>query len=216
MQHLEGYKLKKCSLDVFDKWLLSKLQKVIQESTDSFEKYEYSKTKAEVEKFFWQLFCDQYLEIVKDRLYNPSSRGEEGKKAAQFALYTGLLSVVKMMAPITPYITEEVYQSYFLQDGAASVHVSSWPTVSKDLVDEKAEEAGDIGIDIIKAVRKWKSLEKMSMKVEISSLIVIGQDDVVKSIMDDLKAVLHVKEILFKGETDLVTEKFGIKIGIVK
>src|SRR3989344_443385 len=72
--HLEDYNGSKVKLEVIDAWLLSRLQKVIKISTESFENYEYSKAKSEVENFFWNTFCDYYLEIVKDRLYNPDKK----------------------------------------------------------------------------------------------------------------------------------------------
>ncbi|MCX6695063.1 MAG: valine--tRNA ligase, partial [Candidatus Altiarchaeota archaeon] len=100
--HLADYEGSVKELDTVDKWLLTKLSKVIQTSTDAFDKYEYSRTKAEIEKFFWQTYCDYYLEIVKDRLYKPDLRGVESRKAAQYTIYHSLLAIVKMMAPIMP------------------------------------------------------------------------------------------------------------------
>src|SRR3989344_6867620 len=111
LMHLEEYHSGEIT-ETFDKWLLSKLNKLILDCTDSFDKYEYSRTKAEVENFFWHTFCDQYLEIVKDRLYNPEKRGENQRKSGQAALYQTLNSILKLMAPIMPHITEEIYQSY--------------------------------------------------------------------------------------------------------
>ena len=112
--HLKDYKLKKPkNMEIMDSWILSKLSKLVKESTEYFEKYEYSHTKLETDKFFWQTFCDNYLEIVKDRLYNPDKRGKEARLSAQYSLYNSLLTVIKLMAPITPFITEELYQYFF-------------------------------------------------------------------------------------------------------
>ena len=68
-------------LKAIDLWLLSKMNRMIKESTESFMNYEYSKTRAAVEQFFWKDLCDNYLEIVKDRLYNPAKRGQKSRKA---------------------------------------------------------------------------------------------------------------------------------------
>ena len=100
-------------LEIMDKWLLTKLNKVIKGSTDTFEKYEYSRTKFETEQFFWSVFCDNYLEISKDRLYNPEERGVEPRQSGQYATYETLNAVLKMFAPIMPHVTEEIYQLYF-------------------------------------------------------------------------------------------------------
>ncbi|MBT3836512.1 valine--tRNA ligase [Candidatus Woesearchaeota archaeon] len=219
LMHLEDYKESQVS-EVFDQWLLSKLQKVIKSATESFEKYEYSKVKSEVDIFFWQSFCDQYLEIVKDRLYKPELRGIEQRKSGQQALFVTLRDILKMIAPIMPHITEEVYQLYFKdKEGKESIHTSEWPSFNESLVNENAEIAGDLGVDIINSIRKYKSENQVSMKEELSRIILVSDEanfkEMVLSIQDDLKAVLHVKEIAFEGETSLNSERFGINIGVV-
>ncbi|MBT4804809.1 valine--tRNA ligase [Candidatus Woesearchaeota archaeon] len=218
IMHLEDYKYGEVT-EVFDKWLLSKLHQVIKVSTDSFEKYEYSKTKSEVEKFFWHTFCDQYLEIAKDRLYNPDVRGEEARKSGQESLFQTILAVIKMMGPIMPHITEEIYQLYFAEkENEKSVHTSAWPEFKHELVNEETELTGDLGVDIINAVRKYKSEKQMSLKEELNELILVSSEDnfkeMISSIENDLKAVLKVKEIKFSGETSLETEKFKVSVGI--
>ena len=114
--HLENYKYDTPNLEVIDKWLLTKLQKLIKSCTKSFEKYEYSKVKQETDNFFWNLFCDYYLEIVKDRLYNPKKFHKGAPESAQYALYEGVLNLLKLFAPIMPYITEEIYHLYFAKN----------------------------------------------------------------------------------------------------
>ena len=140
IMHLEDYDNKGKVWEVFDKWILSKLHKVIMNSTLSLEKYEYSRTKQEVEVFFWHVLCDNYLEIVKDRLYNPDNRGVRERKSAQKALYDSILGVLKLMAPIMPHITEEVYQMYFVdKEKEKSIHVSTWPEYDEKMIDSSAE-----------------------------------------------------------------------------
>jgi len=207
--------------EVMDKWLMSKLARVVKNCTDSFDKYEYSKNKQEVEKFFWHLFCDHYLEIVKDRLYKPEERGIKGKESGQAALYKSLLTILKLIAPIMPHISEEIFQLYFTdKENVKSIHISMWPKFTENKLDERSEKAGDFAIDIINLVRKYKSEQQMSMKEELQKLVLICSEenfiDLVKSVEGDLKSVLKVKEISFGGETSLVSDKFGIRIGISK
>jgi valyl-tRNA synthetase len=220
LMHLDDYKEGKVT-ETFDKWLLSKMQKVIQESTESFEKYEYARTKSETEKFFWHNFCDQYLEIAKDRLYNPDQRGVEVRKSAQETLHQTILTVLKLMAPIMPHITEEIYQLYFAdKENKKSIHISEWPKYDRSFVNEEAELAGDLGVDIINTVRKYKSENQLSLKEELNELILISEDKdfekMISSIETDLKAVLKIKNITFSGKTNLESEKFNINIGIEK
>ena len=187
-------------------------------NSESFEKYEYSKSKSEVDKFFWHIFCDQYLEIVKDRLFNGT---DLEKRSGQETLRRSLLASLKLFAPILPHITEEIYQLYYASgEDVKSIHVSSWPSFDEKLVDVDSERAGDYGVDIINAVRKFKSEQQMSLRAELSSLVLISEDDgfdkLILEIVDDLKSVLKVGEILFEGATSMVTEKFSIKVGINK
>ncbi len=218
IMHLEDYREHSVT-EVFDQWILSKLQKLIQECTTSFEGYEYSKTKAEVEKFFWHIFCDQYLEIVKDRLYNGSIRGMDSRASAQQGLYVTLLSLLKMIAPVMPHITEEIYQLYFAQrEGCKSVHISSWPGYNPRFIDETAELAGEVGVDIINTVRKFKSERQMSLKEELAEIVLVSEEkgfkEMIQSIAKDLCFVLNAKKISFEGGTSLESERFTVKIGI--
>ncbi len=222
--------------EVFDKWLLARLQKVIAAATSSFEAYEYARAKAEAEYFFRSIFCDNYLEIVKDRLYNPDKRGEDARRSSQVALYHAVLGSLKMLAPIMPYITDEIYSHYFAkQEGLKSIHRSSWPELAEQWSfadeQEQAELVGDIGLDIIAAVRKFKSEQQLSLKAELSELVLVapqgeevqkiegleklgGFEAAVKSMEADLKAVLKVEKISFSGKAGSVSEKFALGIGV--
>ncbi|MBU3941956.1 MAG: class I tRNA ligase family protein, partial [Nanoarchaeota archaeon] len=83
---------------------------------------------SETEKFFWQQFCDNYLEIVKDRLYNKENYSKEAVDSAHYTLYNITLAILKLMAPIMPHITEEIYHLYFAEiEGLKSIHGSDWP-----------------------------------------------------------------------------------------
>jgi len=198
--HLEDYKLQKPKkLEAMDLWLLSKLSRLVKESTEFFNNYEYSHTKLETDKFFWQKFCDNYLEIVKDRLYNPNKRGKEARVSAQYCLYYSLLTVIKLMAPITPFITEELYHALFKQhEKAKSIHLTKWPDL--DLIDNKAENAGDFFIYVLQHARRVKAEKNMSMNDPIKKLIAKGKitKSDFESIKDDLTATTKAEEIVFE------------------
>ncbi len=202
IMHLEDYKEYKNELEVMDKWILSKINKITKVCTENMDKYEYSRTKQEAENFFWNTFCDYYLEIAKDRLYNPEERGKEKRKSAQFALYNVLLDVLKLFAPIMPHITEEIYQLYFVdKEKCKSIHNSSWP--ESNFVDEEAEKIGDVFVEILAFVRKYKSEKNMSLKEDIEKITINSNVDLSK-VIDDLKATTKAKEILLKkGELDI-------------
>tara|TARA_Y100000310_G_C20686469_1_gene819343 strand:- start:1491 stop:3836 length:2346 start_codon:yes stop_codon:yes gene_type:complete len=199
IMQLEDYKVKKEKLEGFDAWMISKLQKTSKVCTDSFEVYDYAKCKSETEYFFWHTFCDNYLEIVKDRLYNPDKR--EGSESAKYTLYTSLFSILKMFAPIMPYITEEIYQMYFkANEKDKSIHISAWPKYDSKLVNEKLEKVGNRLVEVISEVRKMKSSKSLSLKTPVKEIVLDMKEDEVKGFVDDLKAVTKAEKVSFGKE----------------
>jgi len=187
LQDFDGKKPKK--FERVDELFLDKLNSLVKSCTESFENYEYSRVKMDVEKFFWQSFCDNYLEIVKNRIYN--AEGDK-KKSAQYALYTSLLTILKLIAPIMPFITEEIYQEYFKKNEKdESIHISEWPKATK----EKISEELDILYEILTSIRQEKSKAQKSMKAEIILTIEKEKMKKIEDILDDLKAVACAKEI---------------------
>src|SRR5262249_38845091 len=108
-----------------DRALLSWLQRLIARATDSFRAYECAAACEAIERFFWGMFCDNYLEWVKGRLYDDNGAG---RRAAQHTLSHALLAILKLFAAIMPHITEEIYQQLFAgHDGDRSIHIAAWP-----------------------------------------------------------------------------------------
>ncbi|MBT5030206.1 valine--tRNA ligase [archaeon] len=195
--HLEDYKESKVS-EAFDKWLITKLHKTIKEATESLDNYNFFNAKSKADNFFWQNFCDNYLEIAKDRLYNPEKRSKEGRESGQECLEQSLNGIIKMMAPIMPHITEEIYQLYFAKkEKIKSVHISSWPEYNSKLIDEKAEEIGDKLIEVIGLVRKVKSENSLSLKEAVKEIVLDLSEEEVKPFLEDLKSVTKAEKISF-------------------
>ena len=113
------------TLEKIDELFLKELNRVIATTTYRFEEYEYSRAKFNTEEFFWRDFCDNYLEIVKWRVYNGT---KEQKESAFYTLYTSLLTILKLISPITPFVTEFIYQENFRNlEKEKSLHTSKWP-----------------------------------------------------------------------------------------
>ena len=183
-------------LELVDSWLLSKLNDVVKNCTEAFDNYEYSKAKFEVENFFWNTFCDYYLEIVKERLYNENISGKEAKISAQYTLGYSLITILKLFAPIMPHITEEIYH-YVKKENVKSIHVSLWPKYDKKLFNKKAEETCDLMINIIKEVRTFKTKNNKSLKAEIELTFEKNVHQKLKHVLGDLKSVCNAKNINF-------------------
>jgi valyl-tRNA synthetase len=149
-----------------DKWILYYQNKMIEKTTEYFDSYQYSKAKGEIDNFFWGFFCDNYLEFVKRRLYQ-----ERPDKTAKTVLYKVLLNIIKVYASIMPYITEEIYQSYFSNfEKEISIHISSWPKIVSGLEISKNElDRFNKTVEAIKEIRKFKSENKISLGTELEN-----------------------------------------------
>jgi len=131
-------------------------------------------------------------------LYNPEKRSKEGRESGQECLEQSLNGIIKMMAPIMPHITEEIYQLYFAKkEKIKSVHISSWPEYNSKLIDEKAEEIGDKLIEVIGLVRKVKSENSLSLKEAVKEIVLDLSEEEVKPFLEDLKSVTKAEKISF-------------------
>jgi len=182
--------------ELIDLWLLSKLNNIIKNCTEYLENYEYSKAKSEIENFFWNTFCDNYLEIIKDRLYN--NRGENAKISAQYTLSYSLLNILKLFAPIMPHITEEIYHFYYSKkEDKKSIHISNWPEYNKKLNNKKAEKIGDEIVNLISEVRQFKSKSNKSLKEPVNITLPKNKHQELKHVLADFKSVCNAKNINF-------------------
>ena len=164
-------------LSLVDRWLLSKLAKTIMVVTEALEECRFNTALLAIRDFTWHVLCDQYIEAVKHRLYNPDKYGEEARRAAQHTLYRALYSVVQMLAPFCPHITEEIYQALFRPfEGHRSVHISPWPRPPKGFPDEEAEKAGDVVITLIRAVRREKARRRMALSAPLKAIRVFAPE----------------------------------------
>jgi len=185
-------------LSTVDKWLLFKLSRVITEATEAFEEYKFSKSKALAEQFFWNDFCDNYLEIIKDKLYNPDSYDKDTIGSVKYTLYHALLAQLKLLAPFLCHICEEIYHADFKEkENEDSIHLCEWPK-GFSVGEKESFDAGEMLVDILSSVRKIKNLERKSLKAEIS-LEVAPQNDydkkLILSIETDLMKVAKAKNI---------------------
>jgi valyl-tRNA synthetase len=191
-QNLE-YQKNMPKLQEADRLLLAELNKVIIVATESFENYNYARAKSETDTFFWKTLCDNYLEIVKYRIYNGN---KEEKASAHYTLYTSILATIKLMAPFTPFITEEIYQNHFAKnEGKKSIHREEWPKIIEVKESTKDGEKWARMLEIISAVRQAKSSEKKSQKAEIILTITKEDHQLLKELMKDIKEVCNAKEI---------------------
>lgn len=184
---------KQAKLHETDRLLLQQLNQIINSATESFNSYNYSKAKLDAESFFWKTFADNYLEIIKNRVYNGT---KEEKESAFYTLYQSLLAITKIMAPITPFITEEIYQQHFKKhEKVKSIHLSKWPDGFKIKKTKEDDRVWKRMIEIITAVRQAKSEVQKSMKAEIILTLSKSDHKLLVKLMNDIKAVTCAKTI---------------------
>jgi valyl-tRNA synthetase len=188
--NLKDYKnTKPKKLEKIDELFLRKLNFTIKEATKNFSNYEYSKVKTEIENFFWHDFCNNYLEIVKKRVYQ--GKGEK-RLSAQYTLYKSLLTIIKILAPIMPFITEEIYQTHFKKNEKdESIHISNWPKT------EETKESKELELfyTLLSQTRQEKTKAQKPMNTEIILTINKKIKEQLAGMLEDLQDVMNIKEI---------------------
>lgn len=167
MMNIEGYQevdLKHAKLNLASRWILARLNQVIKEVDYNFDKYEFGEGNKALYNFVWNDFASWYVEISKVDLQSDDA---ENKNITQNVLVYVLMQIIKMLHPIVPFITEEIYQS--LPHKEESITISSWPTVEEAFNDEEAINSLNIVMEIISAVRneRAKASKAPSAKINI-------------------------------------------------
>ena len=184
-------------LQLLDKWILSKTENLTQKVTEAFEKCQFNIAVEELRNFTWHLFCDFYIESVKDRLYRQEPENKSKRQAAQQTLYNVLFRILQLLAPIIPHLTEEIYQHLYAQDkGFKSLQITLWPKIDNAIVNRKAEEEGDKVMALIEDLRRKKAAQKLPLNIPILSLEVYAGNqanaDIIESSKNDITGTLKV------------------------
>lgn len=192
------------TLEPLDKWLFSKAENLTRKVTEAFEKCQFNLAVEEIRSFTWHVFCDAYVEAVKDRLYRPEFHGQEKKLAAQYTLYEVLYRVLQLLAPVTPHLTEEIYQAMFSETkGCKTLQTSPWPEFNRDEVDKEAEKQGDLIIAVIGEVRREKAEKQLPLNTQIKKVTIYSGN-------------VENEQAILSGEGDIAgTIKAASKIKII-
>ena len=145
------------SLDDKDKWILNKLNKVIDKVTKSMDKYEFNNVGSVLYSFIWDDFCDSYIEMCKFNLDKPSTKS---------TLCFTINSILKMMHPFMPYVTDEIYNMLPIKDSEGIV-ISNYPTINKEFSFDKEEKEIEEVIGFIKAFRNVKQENNLPKDIKV-------------------------------------------------
>ena len=194
-----------------DKWILGLLNEVIKKAKSGYDNLNFHIPAVEVRNFVWNIFADHYIEMVKPRAYNRN--GEFDKKeqnAAWYTLHTVLKTVLKLLAPIIPMITEKIYLELYHDEGE-SIHLSQFPTPVKDWETDLIEKTNKI-IEINSEIWKLKKKHKMSLKESLSEVWMPEELSIFKK---DLKEMHHIEKLNFgKPENIEQYDKVGESLEI--
>ncbi|XVN42446.1 MAG: valine--tRNA ligase [Candidatus Rickettsia vulgarisii] len=198
----------------FDQFLLAKLAELVSKVESDMENYEYANSMELIEKFFWSVFCDNYLEITKIRAYNEDGSDNQGQYSAILTLYHSLQILLKLLAPFIPHITEEIWQILY---NNSSIHLKgTWSTLDNLFSSIDNDQSNNL-ITILDLVRKAKAEKNLSVKARIELLEIIGEK-LSDGLIKDLQNVTAADQVKFVEEFSSMghsLEEFGIKINII-
>ncbi len=154
-----------------DRWILSELNKTIAEVRKHLDKYDNYNSRAAIDTFFYDVFCDQYLEFIKDRFWSPEKYSAQSKIAAQWTLFEVLRAVIGLYAPFIPFQTEELWQKiYKPYEGGQTLHLTAYPAV--DLARDTDVSQMQIALDILKNIRGLRTERKVGNGAKLETLTI--------------------------------------------
>ncbi len=179
------------NLEFTDIWIIQEFNKTIKKVTDYFDNYSYAKARDEIDMFFWSKFADYYIEFIKYRIFGED---EKSKKTAIETASKIFLMILKMYAPILPFVTEEIYFTLFKEkDNFKSIHLSSWPEKIKIKTNKNIDDFDD-AIKSIEEIRKYKSENNISLGKELEEYQLKTKVDLEKY-RDFIEKAIKVKKL---------------------
>ncbi|HPE63718.1 MAG TPA: valine--tRNA ligase, partial [Methanothrix sp.] len=180
-----------------DRWLLFELSRMIESVTDSMERFAFDEAFRAIRGFAWDEFADNYIELVKSRLYGPD--GPE-KRAAQSTIYAAIEALTSLLAPFTPFIAEEIRRSL----SGESVHTASWP----EPLGISPQPEGSLIKDVAAAVRRYKSDRGMALNSPLAEIEVYSDLDLETT---DLSGSTSSPVTVKRGSPEIETRAVEVK-----
>lgn len=182
------------NISVENEWIIDSLRKARENYNFYFNNYEFKAALESIEKFFWNNFCDNYLEIIKDQLFNSQNYSEEKIKATLTTLYKVGFNILQLYSPFVPYITESIYNLIYKKDiNLSSIHKTNFLDYELNYYFENSSKIMSYILEIINQTRKLKTENNLSLKTEIDKLNII--------LKEDLKDILKQEDLLIKSVT---------------
>ena len=188
-----NFKVATSDLENIDKWLLSKYNKLIKNVTSAYEEYDLNKVVKLVTEFVSDDLSNWYIRRNRKRFWQ--SELDNSKMSVYQTTYEVLIGICKIVAPISPFITEEIYQNLTDEE---SVHLASFPIPDEKLINEELENKMELVRNLISLGRNAREEAKIKVRQPISEVIIDGKNKkVLADVIDLIKEELNVKEIVF-------------------
>ena len=201
LSHLDDFDPKYIPVKIMpvDKWIIEKTNETIIEASKWLNEYEIGMARKIVDDLFWKDLCDNYIEIVKERLYQPENHGFEERKSAQYAIYYCLFCILKMYAIYIPHETEYIYLNGFKDfETAVSIHLTEWEKPVS--IDSDILKFGEILKQAVSDVRKFKTENNLSMRAEVEEAVITAETKFKNWLGEtekDFIACCHAKKIKY-------------------
>ncbi len=163
-----------------DQWILSRLQNIIKKVTSLLEDYQFGQVSQELYDFVWREFCDWYIELIKPRLYQKED--ESAYQTAQYVSWMVLDNILRLLHPISPFITEEIWNHLAAKED--SIMVADWPRPDQLMLNDRAERKMEIVMSVITSIRNIRNEMKVNPGREITAILT----------SDDAKRIEILKE----------------------
>lgn len=192
-------KVKYDDLEEIDKWLLSKYNKLVKYTTDAYEEYDLNKVVRSITDFVSEDLSNWYIRRNRRRFWAHDL--DTSKKAVYKTTYDVLVGLTKLIAPVVPFISEEIYTALTNKE---SVHLAKFPKCDDKLIDEKIEEKMDLVRDLISLGRNVREEAKIKVRQPISEAILDGKNkNIIGDLTELIKEELNVKEIKFADDLSI-------------
>ena len=196
-------------LQTEDKWILSKLNTLIKEVTDNLEKFELGIAVQKLYDFIWDVLCDWYIELTKSRI---QAGGESAKSAQQVLIYV-MNQCLKLLHPIMPFITEEIWQA--IPNDCESIMIASWPLYREDLCFKQEEEDFEKIMSAIKAIRNRRAEMNVPPSKKARVFVKTPYTDVFQSGAMFIERLASASEVKVSGVAPQDGEDFSDAVQVI-
>jgi len=201
-------------LSIADRWILTRLNETIASIQTNLDEFSFNEVAQNLYRFVWNDLCDWYIELIKPALYDNSPEGKATRNAAQATLLYTLEAVLRLMHPITPFITEDIWQSLpRAEDAPKSIMIAPFPTARAELAMIHAHDHMALIIELISSIRAIRGETNVKPGVVIEEVFFVTEDAHKKSAIETGAAYIqrHAKATTLT----IVDRETGAKIEVV-